>query len=50
MYYTLVRNGVRYTVRIVKTSDVNPSMVYVESAIGLVFMGWVDISELQWIK
>lgn len=35
MYYTLIRNGVRYTVRIVKVSDVNPSMVY------------VDISELQ---
>lgn len=47
MYYTLMRNGVRYTVRIVKVSDVNPNMVYAESVIGLVFMGWVDISELQ---
>lgn len=50
MYYYLYRAGVRYTVRIIKVADNNPSMVYVESVIGLVFMGWVDISELQWIK
>ena len=50
MYYYLYRAGVRYTVRIIKVADNNPNMVYVESAIGLMFLGWGDISELQWIK
>ena len=47
MYYYYYHGGVKYTVFIVKVHPTNPDMVYVESAIGQVFMGWVNRSDLK---
>lgn len=46
-FYTLKRNGVTYTVKILKVLDLNPDQVLVESVIGPMFYGWVSITELK---
>lgn len=45
-YYILVRNGVRYFVKIVRYNEDDPRECYVESYQGLYFAGWVKVSEL----